>query len=252
MKNSKKGISKLLTTDPRFAARTGVLESLRDQFPTVIEAMIKLLIAANKDCKNHLHEFAFDLDGIAHLHGRRLNSPVVKYVHPNIEMHPDYIANQRQRQEKLEKAALCLKGLAWDLCQLDLYHLRNFLFSYKTPTGRTRYDGPMGVIGEIDLAARIIAACEEAHSSIFKVPVKKRGRPPLRYVDATRKLIILWEKYAGEKVPISKTHQHKVTSRAAEFIRLGISLIDRNASDANAVTVINKARTVRHSSRTTT
>ena len=130
MKNSKRGASKLSTIDAGFAERTGVLQSLRNQFPEVIEEMIKLLIAANKDCENHLHEFAFELDGIAHLYGRRLNSPVVKYVHPAIEMHPDYIANQRQRQEKLEKAALCLKGLAWDLCQLDLHHLRNFLFSY--------------------------------------------------------------------------------------------------------------------------
>jgi hypothetical protein len=241
MKKSRKGISKFSTIDAGFAERTGVLQSLHDQFPTVIEAMIELLIAANEDCKTHLHEFAFDLDGIAYLYGRRLNSPVVKYVHPAIEMHPDYIANQRQRQEKLEKAALCLKGLAWDLCQLDIHHLRNFLFSYKTPTSRAKYDGPMEVIGEIDLAARVIAACQEAHSSIFKSPIKKRGRQPLPYVDPTRELINLWQRYTGQKVPISKTHQHQVTTRAAEFIRLGISLIDPNASEANVVTAINNA-----------
>ena len=241
MKNSKRGASKLSTIDAGFAERTGVLQNLRNQFPKVIEEMIELLIAANKDCENRLHEFAFELDGIAHLYGRRLNSPVVKYVHPAIEMHPDYIANQRQRQEKLEKAALCLKGLAWDLCQLDLHHLRNFLFSYKTPTSRTKYDGPIELFAEIDLATRIIAACQEAYSSIFKAPIKKRGRRPLRYVDATRELINLWQRYTGQKVPISKTHQHKVTTRAAEFIRLGISLIEPNASEANVVTAINNA-----------
>jgi len=203
--------------------------------------MIDLLIAANKDCENYLHKFAFDLDGIAYLYGRRLNSPVVKYVHPAIEMHPNYTANQLERQEKLKQAALCLTGLTKDLCQLDLYHLQNFMLSYKSPTGRVKYDGPMEVIAEIDLAARIIAACQEAHSSIFKEPVKKRGRQPVPYVDATRELINLWQRYTGQKVPISKTHQHQVTTRAAEFIRLGISLIDPNASEANVVTAINNA-----------
>src|SRR5262249_4530717 len=122
MKNSTTGTSKLSTIDAGFAERTGVLQRLQNQFPEVIEKMIELLIAANKDCENHLHEFAFELDGIAYLYGRRLNSPVVNYIHPKIEMHPDYVANQRKRQEQLEKAALCLNGLAWDLCQLDIHH----------------------------------------------------------------------------------------------------------------------------------
>jgi hypothetical protein len=240
MKKSKEAASQLSTIDAGFAERAGVLQRLRDQFPEVNQ-MIKLITAANKDCENHLHELAFELDGIAYLYGRRLNSPVAKYVHPAIEMHPDYLKNRRERQENLEKAALCLTGLAKDLCQLDLYHLRNFLSSYKTPTGRAKYDAPMEVIAEIDLAARIIAACQEAHSAIFKAPVKKRGRPTLGYVDATRELINLWERYSGQRVPISKTHQHKVTTHAAKFIRLGISLIDPNASDANVVTAINNA-----------
>ena len=241
MKNSKKGVSKLSTIDAGFAERTGVLQSLRNQFPNIIEEMIERLIAANKDCENHLHQFAFELDGIAYLYGRRLNSPVVNYIHPELEMHPNYIANQRERQEKLEKAAQCLTGLATDLCQLDLHHLRKFMSSYKTPTGRAKYDGPPDVIAEIDFATRIVAACQEAHSSIFKAPVKKRGRRPLRYVDATRELIDLWERYTGEKVPISKTHQHQVTSHAARFIQLGISLLDPNATEANVVTAINNA-----------
>jgi hypothetical protein len=126
MKNSKRGTSKFSTIDAGFAERTGVLQRLRNQFPEVIEKMIELLIVANKDCEKHLHEFAFELDGIAHLYGRKLNSSVIKYVHPDIRMHPDYVANQRERQEKLEKVALCLNGLSWDLCQLDLYDLRNF------------------------------------------------------------------------------------------------------------------------------
>jgi hypothetical protein len=171
MKNSKIR-SKLSRIDPGFAERTGVLRSLRNQFPEIIEKMIELLIAANKDCENHLHEFAFELNGIAHLYGRRLNSPIVNYIHPQIKTHPDYTANQLERQEKLEKAALYLTGLTWDLCQLDIYHLQNFFLSYSTHT-RREYDGLMEVIEEIDLAARIIAACQEAYSSIFKVPVKK-------------------------------------------------------------------------------
>jgi hypothetical protein len=241
MKNSKKGISRPSTIDAGFAERTGVLQSLRNQFPKIIEEMIKLLIAANKDCENHLHEFAFEFDGIAYLYGRRLNSPMVNYIHPDIEMHPRYIDNQRERQKKLEQAAQCLAGLTTDLCQLDLYHLRNFLSSYKTPTGRTKYDGPMEVIAEIDFATRIIAACQGAYSSIFRAPAKKRGRQPVPYVDATRELINLWERYAGKKVPISKTHQHQVTTHAAKFIRLGISIIDPNATEANVVTAINNA-----------
>jgi hypothetical protein len=147
-----------------------------------MKEMIELLIAANKNCENHVHEFAFELDGIAYLNGRRLNSPMVNKIHPDIEIHPDYIANQRQRQEKLDKAVQCLTGLATDLCQLDLHHLRQFLSSYKAPTGRAKYDGPIEVIAEIDFATRIIAACQEAHSSIFRAPVKKRGRPPPPYV----------------------------------------------------------------------
>jgi hypothetical protein len=247
MKNSEKGASKPSTIDQGFAERTGVLQSLRNQFPNVIDKMIQLLIAANEDCENHLHEFAFELDGIAYLYGRRHNSPVIKYVHPDTRMHPDYVANQRERQEKLEKAALCLNGLALDLCQLDLYHLRKFLSSYKTPTGRTKYDGPMEAIGEIDFATRVIAACHEAYSSIaFEAPVK-RGRRPLPYVDATRELINLWQRYAGQKVPISKTHENSVTharqitTNAGEFIRLGISLIDPDVTDAKVVTSINNA-----------
>jgi hypothetical protein len=241
MKNSKKGVLKLSTIGAGFAERTGVLQSLQNQFPDVIKEMIESLIAANENCENHLHEFAFELDGIAYLYGRRLNSPTVNYIHTDIEKHPDYIANQRQRQEKLDKAVECLTGLATDLCQLDLHHLRKFLSSYKTPTGRAKYDGPMEVIAEIDFATRVIAACQEAHSSMFKSPVKKRGRRPLPYVDATRELINLWERYAREKVPISKTHQHRVTSHAARFIQLGISLIDPNATEANVVTAINNA-----------
>jgi hypothetical protein len=243
MKNPKKGIPKLSTIDAGFAERTGVLQSLQDQFPNIIKPMIGLLVTANKDCENRLHEFAFELSGVAHLYGRRLNSPAVKYTHPDIEMHPNYVANQRDRQKKLDQAALCLTGLTKDLSQLDLYHLQNFMLSYKSPTGRAKYDGPMEVIAEIDFATRIIAACQEAHSSIFKVLVKKRGRQPLPYVDATRELIKLWERYAGGRVPISKTHQHQVTSHAAEFIRLGISLLDPNATEANVVTAINNALT---------
>jgi hypothetical protein len=125
MKNSR-GVSKLSTIDAGFAEQTGVLQSLRDRFPNIIKEMIALLIAANKDCENHLHQFAFELDGIAYIHGRRLNSPTVNCIHPDIEMHPNYIANQRERQEKLEQAVQCLMGLTTDLCQLDLRHLRNF------------------------------------------------------------------------------------------------------------------------------
>ena len=241
MKNSKKGVSKLSAIDAGFAERTGVLQSLRNQFPKVIEEMIELLIAANKDCENHLHEFAFELDGIAHLYGRRLNSPVVNYIHPDIDMHPNYVANQRDRREKLEKAVQALTGLTTDLCQLDLYHLKNFISSYKSPTGRTKYYGPIELFAEIELAACVIAACQEAYSSIFKASVKKRGRQPLTYVDATRELINLWQRYTGKKVPVSKTHQHQITTNAAEFIRLGISLIFPNASEANVVTAINNA-----------
>ena len=73
--------------------------------------MIELLITANKDCENHLHQFAFDLDGIAYFYGRRLNSLVVNYAHPGIETHPNYIANQNARREKLEIAVQVLTGL---------------------------------------------------------------------------------------------------------------------------------------------
>lgn len=236
MKSSKKGPSKLSTIDASFAERTGVLQSLRNQFPDVIEKMIKLLIAANTDCENHLHEFAFELDGIAYLYGRRLNSPVFNYIHPDIESHPDYIANRR---EKLEKAVQVLTGLIPDLCQLDLYHLKKFFSSYRTPTGRTKYSGPSELFSEIEFATRIIAACQVAYSATFRVRARKKGRRPLPYVDTTRELINLWERYTGEKVPISKTYQHQVITNAAQFIRLGISLIDPNASDANVVTAIN-------------
>jgi len=241
MEKSKAGRSRPSTIDAGFAERTGVLKRLRTQFPKTIEEMIALLTAANNDCKDHLHEFAFEIDGIAHLYGRRLKSPAVNYVHPDIEMHPDYMENQRERREKLEQATQCLAGLAWDLCQLDLYHLRNFLSSYKSPTGRTTYDGPMEVIAEIDFATSVIAACQGAYSSIFRESVRKRGRQPLPYVDATRELISLWVRYAGKKVPISKTHEHQVTTHAARFIRLGISLIDPKATEANVVTAINNA-----------
>jgi hypothetical protein len=241
MKISKKGPPKLSTVDAIFAERTGVLQSLQDRFPKIMEEIIELLIAANKDCENHLHEFAFELDGIAFLYGRRLNSPVYNYFHPDIKRHPDYIANQHDRREKLETAAQALMGIEMDLCELDLHHLDAFLSSYETPTGRTKYDGPLEVFAEIRFAARIIAACQEAYSSIFKAPVKKRGRRPLPYINATQSLINLWERYTGEKVPISKTHQHQVTTRAARFIRLAILLIDPNASDANVVTAINNA-----------
>jgi len=204
--------------------------------------MSRLLVAANSDCEKHLHDFAFDLYGILYIHGRRLKSPLVNSIIPPVaKTPPDYIANQRERQEKLEQAAQCLTGLRDDLYQLDLYHLRDFAFFYNTPTGRTRYDGPQELFAEIDLAARVITACQKAYSSIFKTPAKKRGPRPLPYVDATRELINLWEKYAGNKVPVSKTHQHEVANNPAEFIRLGISLIDPNASDANVVTAINNA-----------
>jgi hypothetical protein len=70
MQKLKKKPSKLLAVDPGFAERTGVLKSLRNQFPKAIDSMIKLLVAANKECKDHLHEIAFHLDGIVHLHRR--------------------------------------------------------------------------------------------------------------------------------------------------------------------------------------
>jgi hypothetical protein len=240
MKNSKE-LSKLSTIDAGFAERTGVLESLRNQAPKVIEEMIELLTTANKDCENHLHEFAFDLYGIACLHGRRFKSPVINYTHPDIPTHPDYLANQNERRKKLEEAAQTLTGLTEDLCQLDAYHFQNFISLYKTPTGRTKYYGPLEVIAEIRTAARVIAACQEAHSSIFKAPIKKRRRPPIPYVDATGELISLWERCTGEKVPVSKTHEHEVATNAARFILLGLSLIDPNVTDAKAVTLINNA-----------
>jgi hypothetical protein len=239
--NNSKELSKPSTIDAGFAERTGVLQNLRKQFPKVIEEMIKLLVAANKECENHLHEFAFELDGIAYLYGRRLNSPVFNYHHPDIESHPDYIANQRDRQEKLEKAVQTLTGLTTDLGQLDVDHLKKFIAAYRTPTGRTKYSGPLELFYEIDLATRIIAACQAAYSSTFRVGPKTKGRKPIPYVDAARELINLWQRYTDKKVPVSKTHQHKVTTKAANFIRLGLSLIDPNATDAKVVTAINNA-----------
>jgi hypothetical protein len=242
MKNSKKGLSKLSTIDAGFAERTGVLQSLRNQFPDVIEQMIKLLITANKDCENHLHQFAFELDGIAYLYGRRLNSRVVNYSPPaDIERHPDYIANQNARREKLETAVQVLTGLKSDLGQLDVDHLKKFIASYRTPTGRTKYSGPLELFSEIDFATRIIAACQEAYSSTFRVRAKTKGRKPIPYVEPARQLITIWETYTGKKVPISKIHKGKIPTNAGEFIRLGISLIDRDVSAANVVTVINNA-----------
>jgi hypothetical protein len=242
MKNSKKGLSKLSTIDAGFAERTGVLQSLRTQFPKIIEEMIQLLITANEDCENHLHQFAFDLDGIAYLYGRRLNSPFKVFrPPPEIETHPNYIANQHARLEKLETAVQVLTGLKSDLGQLDADHLKKFISSYRTPTGRTKYSGPLDLFFEIELATVIIAACQVAYSSTFRVRARKKGRPPLPYVEATRQLITLWEKYTGKKVPSSKTHKGQITTNAGEFIRLGISLIDPNVTDAKVVTSINNA-----------
>jgi hypothetical protein len=122
-------------------------------------------------------------------------------------------------------------------------HLQNFALSYKTPTGRTKYNRPSELFAEIEFATRVIAACQEAYSSIFKAPVKKRRPRPLPYVDATQELIDLWEQYTHKKVPVSKTYQRQVTTNAAQFIRLGLSLIDPDVSDANVVTAINNALT---------
>lgn len=175
MNNSKKGLSKLSKIDAGFAERTGVLQILRDQFPKIIGEMIELLIAANKDCENHLHEFAFELDGIAYLYGRRFNSRLVNYSPPiGAESHPDYIANQHVRREKLEAAVDVLTGLKSDLIQLDLDHLKKFISSYETPTGRTKYSGPSELFFEIELATRIIAACQMAYSATFRVRAKKK------------------------------------------------------------------------------
>lgn len=242
MKNSKKGLSKLSTIDAGFAERTGVLQSLRNQFPDVIEKMVKQLIAANKDCENHLHQFAFDLDGIAYLYGRRLNSPFTAFrPPPEIETHPNYLASQHGRREKLELAMQLLTGLVEDIRQLDVEHLKKFIQSYRTPTGRTRYSGPSELFYEIEFAKSIIASCQVAYSSAFKTSPRKRGRRVLPHVEAVRELINLWEKYTGQKVPISKTYKGQTTTNAAQFIRLGISLIDPHATDANVVTAINNA-----------
>jgi hypothetical protein len=242
MKNSTKGASKPSGVDAGFAERTGVLQNLQKQFPKIIGEMIELLIAANKDCKNHLHEFAFEFDGIAYIYRRRLNSRLVNYACPiGIETAPNYIDNQHTRRDKLEAAVQLLEGLIPDLVQLDLYHHRKFISSYKNSTGRTEYNGPAELFSEIEIATRIIAACQGAYSATFRMSVKKRGRRPLPYIDVTRQLIDLWQKYTGEKVPVSKTHQHEVTTNAARFIRLGISLIDPDATDANVVTAINNA-----------
>jgi hypothetical protein len=238
----KRTSSKLITIDAGFAERTGVLQSLRNQFPDIIEKMIKLLIAENKDCENHLHQFAFELDGIAYLYGRRLNSLEFNYSPPaGIKNHPDYIATQNARREKLEIAVKVLTGLKSDLGQLDLDHLKTFISFYRTPTGRTKYSGPLELFFEIELATRIIATCQEAYSSTFRVKATTRGPKPLPYVELTRQLITLWEKYTGKKVPISKTYNGKIPTRAGEFIRFGISLIDPNVTEANVVTSINNA-----------
>jgi hypothetical protein len=134
-----------------------------------------------------------------------------------------------------------LTGLKSDLIQLDLDHLKKFISSYETPTGRTKYSGPSELFFEIELATRIIAACQMAYSATFRVRAGKKGRRPLRHVEATQQLINLWEKYTGKKVPISKTHKGQVKTNAAKFICLGISLIDPNATEANVVTAINNA-----------
>lgn len=242
MKNPKKGLAKFQSINADFAKKTGVLKRLRNQFPTVIEEMIQLLITANEDCENRLHQFAFDLDGIAYLYGRRLNSPFTVFRSPpEIETHPNYLANQHGRKEKLELAMQLLTGLVEDIRQLDVEHLKKFIQSYKTPTGRTRYSGPSELFYEIEIAKSIIASCQVAYSSTFRVRARKKGRTPLPYVEATRQLITLWEKYTGKKVPSSKTHKGQITTNAGEFIRLGISLIDPNVTDAKAVTSINNA-----------
>lgn len=57
-----------------FARRSGVLENLRNRFPSQMDEMIALLVRANNDFNDHIHEFAFDLSGILHIHRRRLNS----------------------------------------------------------------------------------------------------------------------------------------------------------------------------------
>ena len=239
MKRSKKRQGAKI--DAVFAERTGVLQSLRKEYPHTIDEMIHLLVATKDENKNRLHEFAFEFDSIAFLHSRRLNSAKFDYTRPGANEHPDYTTNQDDCREKLERATDSLRELGATLRRLDLYHLRHFMSSYKSPTGRTNFDGPSDMIAEIDLASRIIIACQEAHSTVFKAPIKRRWRRPLRYVDAVRDLIALWEKYTDKEVPISKTHQSKVTTRAAMFIRLGMSLIDPKATDANVVTTINKS-----------
>jgi hypothetical protein len=241
MKPPKETPIEFFTIDAGLAERTGVLGSLRNRIPNILDEMIDLLTNANKDCENHLHQFAFDLSSIVHLYGRRFRSRAVNYAHPDVPTHPDYIANQIRRREKLEIAVQALTGLKSDLGELDVEHLEKFIAAYRTPTGRTTYSGPLELFYEIDLATRIIMACQAAHSSTFGVTPKMKGRKPVPYVGAARELINLWETYTGKKVPVSKTHQHNVTNKAAKFICLGISIIDSEVTDANVVTAINNA-----------
>jgi hypothetical protein len=218
-----------------FAERTGVLEKFRNEHSDNFNGMTRLLIAANRSCSLHL--FAFDLDQIIYIHGRRLNSPV--YMPPRgLAFHPDYLSNQKARRETLEQAVRLLTGVVDDLRQLDVFHLVQLLRTYKSPLGAKNIS-TSALYAELELARQVIQACHAAHSSIFPAKPKRRGRRSLPHVEAASELIDLWERYTGKKVPISKTHGGKTTNNAAEFVRLGISLIDSNISDANAVTAIN-------------
>ena len=225
--------------------RSGELQRLRDKFPEIIEPMIKLLVDANRDCENHLHEFAFEFSGIGSLYGRRFNSP-----HANIsgfKQNTDYLGNQYERREKLAKATQLLAGLMTDVAQLDLYHARKVYTSYLVSTGRTKCGDVSELNTEIQLATHVITACQEAYSAVFKAVPKKRGRQPLPYVEATRELMDLWKRLTGKQVPSSKTdkgsktHKRQITTNAGQFVRLGISIICHGASDANVVTAINNA-----------
>lgn len=159
-------------------------------------------------------------------------------------MHPDYFGNQQDRRDKLEKVTALLSDLTNDIFQLDVYKLLTFAEFYKSPTGAkvTKSSGFGDLYQEIQLACETIKACQVAYSSTFPKRQIRRGRRPLPYVEATRELISLWQKYAGTKVPISKTHQHEIITNEGRFIKLGLMMINPNISDANVITSINNAR----------
>ena len=229
-------MSKGNKTSNEAAFKKAVYDYNREKYSVELEKMFQLCFGDSRLENKFQEEFVLDLVEIIGGYKRRINDK-------------DYFNRLRTCRAELSQLAALLQSSVEKLGLLDPNHNNALIVALERIDPNAPKTDFIGLLSQLINAGKLALRLDAALLVIAGYDLQKgRGNSHLPYLFPTVELIEFWVRWTGKIVPFAKGHKaHKdkpaePDTAASEFVRLGLKMIDPNATSANAITSINSAR----------